>query len=162
MRRELPGRVRGELEVRIERALIPVEESLKQQLVGIVQDLQVTLFEEFKQSYRHGDPIRTSGCEMAVSIAAAVVPDDASQTVYNPLVQDDKGKGKDAIVPGPDNYVVETSNMDNVWSVSQPMGIALPSYPFIVDDTAAFLDSVTQEDGNWDSRWTNGAYSSWM
>lgn len=40
LRRELPRRVRGELEVRIEHELGPVEESLKHQLVDIVRDMQ--------------------------------------------------------------------------------------------------------------------------
>lgn len=162
MRRELPGRVRGELEVRIERALVPVEESLKQQLVGIVQDLQVKLFEEFRHAYRQENSARTDESRIAAAGATAVVmPNDSSQMLYSPFIQDDKGQGKDAVLPCPDNDAMETSDFGSAWSVSQPMDIALSSYPFILDDPSALLGDVTQTGGNWDSRWTNAMYSNW-
>jgi hypothetical protein len=51
LRQELPGKVRQELENRID-ALAPpaLEDALKGQLVNIVHDLQVQLFEAFKAS----------------------------------------------------------------------------------------------------------------
>lgn len=162
MRRELPGRVRNELEVRIERALVPMEESLKQQLVGIVQELQARLFEEFRQAYRQENSVRTNANEVAAGGAATEIPDDPSQMIYSPFTQDGGGKGTDVMVSHPDNQVGGNAGMGNAWSVSQPMDTALPSYPFMMDDSAAFLNDGTQEGGIWDSRWTNAAYSSWM
>lgn len=50
LRRELPTRVRQQLEVRIEEALNPVEESLRGQIVDIVRDMQLQLFEMYKSS----------------------------------------------------------------------------------------------------------------
>lgn len=47
MRRELTKRVRAELEVRIEQQWIPVEESLKRQLVEMSHDIQLKLLEDF-------------------------------------------------------------------------------------------------------------------
>lgn len=49
LRRELPGRVRRELETRIDQALSPLEDSLRSELIDIVRDLQLTLFEEYKK-----------------------------------------------------------------------------------------------------------------
>lgn len=162
MRRELPGRMRGELEVRIERALIPVEESLKQQLVGIVQELQVRLFEEFKQNYRQANSAGAINNALAAGDVAAETSSGPNQMLYSPATEDGKGKGKDVMIPFSDNHEVHKSSMEDVWGVSQPMDIALPSYPFIMDDPAAFLDDVAEEGGHWDSQWTNATYSTWM
>lgn len=50
LQRELPPRVRGQLERRIEEELIPVEARLRGQIVEIVRDTQVELFRLFKLS----------------------------------------------------------------------------------------------------------------
>lgn len=73
LRRELPVHVRRELEVRINETLFPLEESLRGQLVDIVRDLQLNLFEVYKASRggnsstsdsNMGDAaIQGSGCE---------------------------------------------------------------------------------------------------
>ncbi|KAF6829405.1 hypothetical protein CPLU01_07933 [Colletotrichum plurivorum] len=47
LRRELPKKVRRELEARIDQALEPLEESLKSQIVEIVRDAQASLYENF-------------------------------------------------------------------------------------------------------------------
>lgn len=47
LRRELPRRVRQELEIRIDQALEPLEENLKSQIVDIVRDAQLALFQSF-------------------------------------------------------------------------------------------------------------------
>lgn len=160
MRRELPGRVRGELEARIERALAPVEENLKHQLVGIVQELQATLFEEFKQSSRQGHTQRTGDKQVIREGAVAETPCACNQTIYSPLIQDNEGTKRDAMMPYPD-VLMDTAAMQDAWRVSQPVEVTLSSYPFIVDDSAAFL-SVAQNSGNWDSQWTDAAYRNWM
>ncbi|KAI1359916.1 hypothetical protein F5Y08DRAFT_62871 [Xylaria arbuscula] len=50
LERELPLRVRQQLEVRVERALDPVEEVLRGELVEIVRDVQLELFQRFRSS----------------------------------------------------------------------------------------------------------------
>jgi hypothetical protein len=55
LRRELPNRVRQQLEVRIEQRFNPLEETLRTELVEIVRDMQLQLFEIYKSS-RTNDP----------------------------------------------------------------------------------------------------------
>jgi len=50
LRRELPNRVRQALETRIDEALNPIEERLRDQIVEIVRDSQLHLFERYKSS----------------------------------------------------------------------------------------------------------------
>ncbi|KAK8123958.1 hypothetical protein PG999_003876 [Apiospora kogelbergensis] len=52
LRREMPDRVRHQLEVRIEDALNPIEEALRGQIVDIVRDVQLELFQSFRSSLR--------------------------------------------------------------------------------------------------------------
>lgn len=49
-RRELPSRVRRELEVRIEEVLDPIEEGLRGQIVDIVRDVLLELLEMYKST----------------------------------------------------------------------------------------------------------------
>lgn len=55
LRRELPSAVRRELELAVEREFSPVEERLKSQLVEIVRDLQLQLFQTYTRS-RNTEP----------------------------------------------------------------------------------------------------------
>jgi hypothetical protein len=48
--RELPPRVRRELEIAVEKELEPVEERIKSQVVDIVRNLQLKLFRSYQQS----------------------------------------------------------------------------------------------------------------
>ncbi|KAI1859822.1 hypothetical protein JX265_010271 [Neoarthrinium moseri] len=50
LRREMPNRVRHQLELRIEDALNPIEETLRGQIVEIVRDVQLELFQSFRAS----------------------------------------------------------------------------------------------------------------
>lgn len=50
LRRELPPLMRGELETRIEMAIDPIEETLRGQIVDIVRDLQLRLFQNYRES----------------------------------------------------------------------------------------------------------------
>lgn len=50
LRQELPVRVRQQLEVRIDQYLNPVEENLKNELVTIVRDMQIQLFDLYKST----------------------------------------------------------------------------------------------------------------
>jgi hypothetical protein len=50
LRREMPDRVRYQLELRIEDALNPLEETLRGQIVDIVRDTQLELFKVFMSS----------------------------------------------------------------------------------------------------------------
>lgn len=56
MRRELAKRVRAELESRLEQQWIPIEESLKGQLVEISRDIQLKLLDEFKMLRQKTSP----------------------------------------------------------------------------------------------------------
>lgn len=57
LRRELPSRVRLQLEVRIEERLSPVEEGLRSELVEIVREMQLQLFEIYKSSRTTGSHV---------------------------------------------------------------------------------------------------------
>jgi hypothetical protein len=50
LRRELPPAVRRELEYAVEREFSPIEEHLKSQLIDIVRDLQIQLFQTYTQT----------------------------------------------------------------------------------------------------------------
>ncbi|KAK6212459.1 hypothetical protein LQW54_005233 [Pestalotiopsis sp. IQ-011] len=50
LRHEMPDRVRHQLELRIEEALNPLEETLRGQIVDIVRDVQLELFQSFRAS----------------------------------------------------------------------------------------------------------------
>jgi hypothetical protein len=52
LRRELPPAVRQELESAVEREFSPLEERLKSQLIDIVRDLQLQLFQSYTESRR--------------------------------------------------------------------------------------------------------------
>lgn len=64
LRRELPSRVRQELEIRIEEALSPVEEGLQSQLVDIVRDTQRQLFEIYESSRSMTRPASASDANL--------------------------------------------------------------------------------------------------
>jgi hypothetical protein len=50
LRRELPPAVRRELEHAVEREFSPIEERLESQLIDIVRDLQIQLFQSYTQT----------------------------------------------------------------------------------------------------------------
>lgn len=50
LRHEMPDRVRHQLELRIDEALNPLEETLRGQIVDIVRDVQLELFQSFRAS----------------------------------------------------------------------------------------------------------------
>lgn len=52
LRRELPPAVRRELEIAVKKEFSPLEERLKSQLINIVRDLQLQLFQSYTQSRR--------------------------------------------------------------------------------------------------------------
>ncbi|KAJ0110278.1 ankyrin protein [Diaporthe amygdali] len=61
LQRELPPRVRGQLERRIEAELVPIEDRLRVQIVETVRDTQVELFRLFKFSAQNrATPLVTS------------------------------------------------------------------------------------------------------
>ncbi|KAG8167489.1 hypothetical protein KVR01_003178 [Diaporthe batatas] len=92
LRRELPRRVRSELEVRIEHELSPVEESLKHQLVDIVRDMQQRLFADFRKLQGDG----TTQTETTVEL----------ETESDGYV---KGKGRAMALESPEDLAMETS-----------------------------------------------------
>lgn len=64
LRRELPSAVRRELEQAVERQFIPLEEKLKSQLVEIVRDLQIQLFQAYSRC-RGAEARPTTNCTRA-------------------------------------------------------------------------------------------------
>ncbi|KAK4208954.1 hypothetical protein QBC37DRAFT_451480 [Rhypophila decipiens] len=67
LRRELPVQVRRELEVRINESLSPLEESFRGQLVDIVRDVQLNLYESYKASRAENDVSQTNPEELTGS-----------------------------------------------------------------------------------------------
>ncbi|KAK7747709.1 hypothetical protein SLS62_008955 [Diatrype stigma] len=68
LQREHPDRVRQQLEIRIESALHPVEEVLRSQIVDIVRDTQLELFQSYMYSFAQnagnpGQRVRPEGQE---------------------------------------------------------------------------------------------------
>jgi hypothetical protein len=71
LRHEMPDRVRHQLELRIEEALNPLEETLRGQIVDIVRDVQLELFQSFRAST---GPTRPNGD--SVQESASIEIDD--------------------------------------------------------------------------------------
>lgn len=77
MRRELGKRVRAELEARIEKQWLPVEERLMAQLSEISEDVTLKLLNEFKtlrerSSRRSGEPVQNGLFEQEKAIAVSI------------------------------------------------------------------------------------------
>ncbi|KAF2790459.1 hypothetical protein K505DRAFT_364699 [Melanomma pulvis-pyrius CBS 109.77] len=90
LRRELPPAVRRELESAVEREFSPLEERLKSQLIEIVRDLQLQLFQSYTQTRRVA-----TGTEMApqsnskTRLGTAAAEDTVSLVAHEaPLVVD--------------------------------------------------------------------------
>lgn len=90
LRRELPDRVRQQLEVRIESALHPVEEALRGQIVDIVRDTQLDLFQSYMSSFAQntGNPGRRVRPEEQPEPHPGMVQDQtiAEVSSHQPLV----------------------------------------------------------------------------
>lgn len=76
LRHEMPDRVRHQLELRIEEALNPLEETLRGQIVDIVRDVQLELFQSFRAST---GPPRPNG--NSVQESAAIEIDDITEEI---------------------------------------------------------------------------------
>ncbi|KAI3397829.1 hypothetical protein diail_10362 [Diaporthe ilicicola] len=166
LRRELPRRVRGELEVRIEQELSPVEESLKRQLVDIVRDMQQRLFADFRRLQGEGAPRRDEVGGDEEELRCVELVDGA----------DVKDKGKPAASQSPEQLTtIETSGaslLDDLiegtppitagWaaSTSQPIDMYRQPQPFF--DSSARFDGVVfdlgQGCGDWS--WADSGYMS--
>lgn len=160
LRRELPRRVRGELEVRIEHELSPVEESLKHQLVDIVRDMQQRLFADFRKMQGDGAS-HTEG----ITGNEELGEDDGG---------DAKGKGRATALESPEELAVETSNSgasfdDSIhetppttadWATTQPIDVYRQSQQFL-DGVANFngvMFDLGQSCGDWS--WADSGYMS--
>lgn len=160
LRRELPRRVRGELEVRIEQELSPVEESLKRQLVDIVRDMQQRLFADFRRLQGEGASQRDE-------------PKGDEEVGRCELIGggDVKGKGKALASQSPEQLTFETSGtslndtidetpISTGWTTSQPIAMYRQPQPFF--DNAARFDGVIfdlgQSCGDWS--WADSGYMS--
>lgn len=161
LRRELPRRVRGELEVRIEQELSPVEESLKRQLVDIVRDMQQRLFADFRRL--QGESAPPQGDDMA--------EDEEPGRI---CVGDVKGKGKATASESPEDLIVEAStsgaSLDDPvqetppittgWAPSQPIDVYRQPQPFFDDATRfdGLIFDLGQSCGDWS--WADSGYMS--
>ncbi|KKY37605.1 hypothetical protein UCDDA912_g02360 [Diaporthe ampelina] len=160
LRRELPRRVRGELELRIDQELTPVEERLKRQLVDIVRDMQQRLFADFRKLKGEGVP---QGDE-------AVGDEELGRAGGG----DVKGKGRATASESPEDLVTSTSTsgaslgdpvnetppINNGWAGSQPIDVYRQPQPFF-DDAARFdgvMFDLGQSCGDWS--WADSGYMS--
>lgn len=155
LRRELPRRVRGELEVRIEQELSPVEESLKRQLVDIVRDMQQSLFADFRRLQGEAAPSQRD--EMAEGEEPGRI-----------CGGDNKGKGKATASESPEDLIIEAStsgaSLDDPiqetppittgWAASQPIDVFRQPQPFF--DGVIF--DLGQSCGDWS--WADSGYMS--
>lgn len=160
LRRELPRRVRGELEVRIEAELSPVEESLKRQLVDIVRDMQQRLFADFRRLQGEGDQQRGEGA--------------GSEALRGEDGGDVKGKGRATASESPEDLAIGTSSsgasLDDLiqdtppittsWAASQPIDVYRQPQPFF--DELARFDGVMFDLGGGcgDWSWADSGYMS--
>ncbi|KAF6802447.1 KilA-N domain-containing protein [Colletotrichum sojae] len=107
LRRELPAQVQRQLELRIEERLNPIEESLRSELVGIIRDTQIHLFNTYRSMRSSRN--QTAGTDMAANVdmgaeradsgsinaheesrlAQALDFEDSLQTFYQPPLTDD-------------------------------------------------------------------------
>lgn len=160
LRRELPRRVRGELEVRIEQELSPVEESLKRQLVDIVRDMQQTLFADFRRLQSGAAP---PGDDMAGD-------EEPEQGCGSDLKGKERATGSespedlviDASTSGIsfDDALQETPPMTTGWAASQPIDVFRQPQPFFDDATrfGGVIFDLGQSCGDWS--WADSGYMS--
>ncbi|KAM7215159.1 hypothetical protein V8F06_009477 [Rhypophila decipiens] len=139
LRRELAVHVRRELEVRINETLFPLEESLRGQLVDIVRDVQLNLYEAYKASRAENDGLRAN----TEAPAGSGIDLEEGGTV-------DNGADIDIGVTG------GTSNIDpaqNVWFAEQAEIPAMAPGMGLDDELAAFRPAepyVEQSLGDFD------------
>lgn len=161
LRRELPRRVRGELEVRIEQELMPVEESLKRQLVDIVRDMQQRLFADFRRLQDEAAPQQRD--DMA-----------GIEEQGRECGGDAKRKGRATASESPEELVIEASTSgasfddpiqetpptSSSWAASQPIDVYRQPQPYF-DDAARFdgvIFDLGQTCGDWS--WADSGYMS--
>lgn len=162
LRRELPRRVRGELEVRIEQELSPVEESLKRQLVDIVRDMQQSLFADFRKLQGDGSSQKDEAAG-----------DGEIEGENDGVV---KGKGRSTTTSeSPEDLVMETSTsgasfdepvnetppITSGWAASQPIGVYNRQPQPFFDDATRFdgvIFDLGQSCADWS--WADSGYMS--
>lgn len=76
LRQQMPAQVRQELETRIEERLNPLEESLRRELVGIVADVQLRLFEMYRTMHA-ASGAANEAVETSRAPTSPDVPDEA-------------------------------------------------------------------------------------
>ncbi|KAK1984977.1 hypothetical protein LZ30DRAFT_709833 [Colletotrichum cereale] len=104
LRRELPSHVQRQLELRIDERLNPIEESIRSELVDIIRDTQILLFNTYRSlrsatpQASGGEPVQDAGAD-AERVAhrdeeSAQVEDDL-RTFYQPPLMDNAGSFDD-------------------------------------------------------------------
>ncbi|ETS83102.1 hypothetical protein PFICI_04978 [Pestalotiopsis fici W106-1] len=87
--REMPDRVRHQLELRIERALDPIEQQLQSQIVDIACDIQMDLFKSFLTSIGT-DVTSTESSQRAEVIRNSSTPGQTRPPTSKPLVAEEQ------------------------------------------------------------------------
>ncbi|KAM7203143.1 hypothetical protein V8F20_004085 [Naviculisporaceae sp. PSN 640] len=118
LRRELPGRVRQELETRIEERINPMEETLRGELVEIVRDMQLQLFELYKASRNpETEQPEAAPTEHVQGHQAEVV----IQSIPIATASDDMGPLEAFVQPplvNPDNWIAFDDFDGQIWDPS--------------------------------------------
>ncbi|KAK2009313.1 hypothetical protein LZ32DRAFT_426215 [Colletotrichum eremochloae] len=100
LRRELPSHVQRQLELRIEERLNPIEESLRSELVDIIRDTQIHLFNTYRSlrsstpAASGGEPVQKTNADAGSTAhmnEASDQVDDDLQTFHQPSLMDDAG-----------------------------------------------------------------------
>jgi hypothetical protein len=125
LRRELPPAVRRELELALDRNLEPLEERLKAQLIEIVRDLQLQLFQSYTRHHSstsdplnevtqsttqseavldHAvgvntlDPADMPGCDAPSTLSTVTTNDQLASYEPTPLIEEPTQYGFDAVL----------------------------------------------------------------
>ncbi|KAK2730011.1 hypothetical protein CKAH01_09920 [Colletotrichum kahawae] len=156
LRRELPRKVRQELETRIEQALEPIKENLKSQIVDIVRDAQLSLFQSFVSSNPDSaEPYNSNPMAECGSMAINHAAFDGQIEALRPLPYIDGGFDGICLQfpPDPANYAFlgpeEASNFGQQPSTAslQPLGY---------NDLDSGYFSITPSTSLFDADSTNG------
>ncbi|KAK1851388.1 hypothetical protein CCHR01_05965 [Colletotrichum chrysophilum] len=156
LRRELPRKVRQELETRIEQALEPMEETLKSQIVDIVRDAQLSLFQSFVSSNPDSaEPYKGDSMAECGSMASNRAAFDGQIEALRPLPYMEGGFNGICLQlpPDPANYAFLSLEEASTFG-QQPSAASLQ--PLGYDDLDSGYFSITPSTSLFDADSTNG------
>ncbi|KAF5520504.1 hypothetical protein CGCA056_v008340 [Colletotrichum aenigma] len=156
LRRELPRKVRQEFETRIEQALEPMEETLKSQVVDIVRDAQLSLFQSFVSSNPDSaEPYNGDSMAECGSMASNRAAFDGQIEALRPLPYIEGGFNGICLQfpPDPANYAFLSLEEASTFG-QQPSAASLQ--PLGYDDLDSGYFSITPSTSLFDADSTNG------